>query len=108
MEREVFVIPDGESFFASNVEFGPFERHRETRQGTLYGTTRQIIWRFTVETAQVSFRLPLGAIREGVRGQLSTSGDKFFEVTVVSLEAKDDHLLVLGEARRTFDHECDR
>jgi len=110
MEREVFVLPDGDSFFASSVEFGALERHRESTPATFHerdGTTRPITVHFTVETAQVSFRLPCGSVREGMRGQLSTAGDIFFEVTILSVQATDEHLVVSGRARRTFDHEHD-
>ena len=111
MHREVFVLPDGESFLAWNLQFTEAQQRRESCPCTYHekdGTVRKGTMHYTLETAKVSFCACPDSARLGVRGQLSAVDDKFFEVTISSLEPSEDHILVSGQASRMFDHAKDR
>jgi hypothetical protein len=107
MERETFVLPTGVSFVAWDLRFGTPQRHVETkpvthheRNGTVsrHGTARE-----TIETAPVKFLACQGSIHSGQKGQLSSTGDQFFDVTILSAEALEEHALITGQASRVVD-----
>ena len=111
MDREVFITSNGESFFAWDVQFKGTERRRESRPCTYHekdGSVRQGSVQYTLESAEVRFCASPGSVRVGLQGQLSSVDDTFFEVTVSCLQPAEDHVLVLGQASRMFDHEKDR
>jgi hypothetical protein len=110
MDHEVFISSDGESFFGWNVQFTGTERRRESRPCTYHekdGSERSGNAHYTLESAEVCFCASPGSVRVGLRGQLSSADDMFFEVTISSLQPAQDHVVVLGGASRIFDHEKD-
>ncbi len=104
MQREVFILPTGQSFLAWEPRFGVPQQHVETapasdqkpdgstiRNGTAY---------VTIETADVKFCACSGSLAVGQKGQLSSTGDEFFEVMISAIESAGDHDLVAGHASR--------
>jgi hypothetical protein len=111
MTSEVFVQANGEVFSAWNVEFTRSQQHRETVPCTYHerdGTVRKGKVFFTIETALVSFCACVATFRVGVEGQLSSSDDRFYEVTISSVEPQGDHARVSGKAQRKVSVEQDR
>jgi hypothetical protein len=111
MAPEVFVQSNGELFSAWDVEFTQVEQHRETAPCTYYepdGSVRKGTMVFTIETAQVSFCASVGAVRVGLQGQLSSTEDRFYEVTISSAEPEQEHIRVVGKATRKVSVENDR
>ncbi len=112
MEREVFVLPTGPSFAAWEVRLGKRRQHVESapcNYEEAEGSFRKGTIHITVESASVSFcAYPDPAFHVGQKGQLSTPGDQFFDVTVESVEPAGDHLLVSGKALRKVKFESDR
>jgi hypothetical protein len=101
MDREVFILPDGESFSAWEVRFGRPKRRREACPCTiqeLNGSIRNGTLSYTVESASVSFCASQGSLKVGQQGQLSSSDDRFFDVMISRAEPVEDHLLVSGQA----------
>jgi hypothetical protein len=93
MDREVFVLWNGDSFSAWNVQFEARKEHRET-----------IPCLHTVESATVSFCSTPGTVHVGQWGQLSL-GDLFYDVKVSLIELAEGHVIVRGGAIRTFGYE---
>lgn len=103
MQREVFILPTGQSFVAWEVRFGVRQRRVETlpatdqkhdsnaRKGTAY---------VTIETADVTFCTWPGSLAVGQEGQLSSTGDEFFEVKISAIESGGEHDLVGGHASK--------
>ncbi len=111
MEREVFVLPNGESFSAWDVRLEAREERHKSRpcfHEQPDGTRRYGEVRFKVESARVSFCAQPGTVHVGQRGQLSSSGDLFYNVRVSFIELAEGHVVVTGDATREFDHEWDR
>ena len=111
MASEVFVQSNGELFSAWDVQFGQVEQHREAAPCTYHeddGSVRKGKVFFTIETAQVSFCASLDTVRVGLQGQLSSTDDRFYEVTILSAEREQDHLRVVGKATKTVSVENDR
>ncbi len=110
MEREVFVLPNGESISVWEVRYGAFKRQEESAPCTIHekdGTVRKGTVRYTVESADVSFNALEGLLRVGQQGQLSTKDDQFFEVTISSIEKAKDHVRAFGQASRKFSYKKD-
>jgi hypothetical protein len=111
MEREVFILPNGDSFSAWNVKFTAPERRKESRPCNYQqedGSMRKGVMHYTAESAEVSFCSCPNWVRVGMQGQLSSPKDIFFEVTISSLQPADNHVLVAGQATRMLDLETDR
>src|SRR5687768_12162527 len=107
MQREAFVLLNGESFSIWEITFGQVKQQRETHPCLIQepdGRTRKGTISFTVESAAVSFSAPVDMLASGSTGQMS-SGDEFFEVTISSVEPQADHLRVSGRAERKFDYQ---
>lgn len=107
MEREVFIMSNGKSFSAWDVQFSMPQQHVETNPVSHYEPDGKIsrhgkIHR-TVETSQVRFCAYTGSLAVGQKGQLSAMGDQFFGVTVSAVEAAGSHELVRGQASRDID-----
>src|SRR5690348_9556714 len=98
MEREVFILPNGTSFVAWEVRFRERRRHIETAPCTYHESehiSRNGTVRITVESAEVSFcACPDSSFQVGQNGQLSSLADQFFDVTIESMEAAGDHVMV--------------
>ncbi len=106
MDREAFVLENGDSFFAWTIDFDGWERHEETRPITFHeqdGTVRKGKITFTVESANIRFSASMGSLKEGQTGQLSWNDDRFFEVTISAVKQAQDRLEVSGRAVRQFD-----
>jgi hypothetical protein len=111
MAPEVLVQSNGELFSAWDVQFSHVEQHRETAPCTYHerdGSVRKGKVFFTIETAQVSFYACVGTVRVGLQGQLSSTDDRFYEVTISSAEPEEEHLRVVGKATRKVSVENDR
>jgi len=107
---EVFILPDCQSFFAWNVQFSETERRRESCPCTYHekdGSVRKGLVQYTLESASISFCALPGTIRVGHQGQISSTDDQFYDVTVSSLEPAEGHVLVGGQATRKFAYEKD-
>ena len=104
MEREVFILPTGESFVAWDIRFGTPEQHVETAPATEHdsdgSSSRNGTAYITVETAEVEFCTCPGSLHVAQKGQLSSAGDQFFEVTISAIEPATDRALVTGRASR--------
>jgi hypothetical protein len=111
MEREVFVLPNGESFMASEVFLAALEAHEETAPCIYHepdGSIRKGTMRYTVESADVSFSAFAGLLKVGQNGQLSARGDQFFEVTISSIQSAEDHVRISGRATRKYSFKRDQ
>jgi len=96
MDREVFVLSNGDSFSVWNVQFDARKENRET-----------IPCSHSVESAKVSFCTAPGTLHVGQWGQLSSS-DLFFDVKVSFIELAEGHVIVSGDAIREFGYEEER
>src|SRR5262245_41624053 len=106
MEREVFIFPNGESFWAWDLHFENWDRREHTRPCTFYnldGTVHEGVVSYTLESAFITFSASLG-LQVGQEGQLSASDDRFFQVTISAVELTGDHLRVSGKAVREIHH----
>jgi len=103
MQREVFIVPTGQSFIAWEVRFGVRQQRVESAHATDQksgSTIRNGTAYVTLETAEVKFCSCPGSLAVGQKGQLSSTGDEFFEVTISAIESSGDHDLVAGHATR--------
>src|SRR5262249_47629062 len=91
MDREVFVLPNGDSFSVWNVQFEERKEHRET-----------IPYVHTLESAKVRFCSAPGTVHVGQWGQVS-SGDLFYNVKVSFIELAEGHVIIRGDAIRELD-----
>jgi hypothetical protein len=109
VEREVFVLANGESFSVSDVCFEPLETREEISPCWIqeHGQSRKGMMRCTIESANVSFNAVSGSLKVSDRGQLSTKDDQFFEVTISSIEPANQHERVFGQASRKFNLRTD-
>ena len=103
VEREVFILPNGESFSVWDVRFGSWEQREETAPCTFEerdGSKRTGTIRFTVESADISFTTFAGSLKIGQEGQLSSVNDEFFEVKISLIEPMEGNVRVFGRASR--------
>lgn len=103
MQREVFILPGGESFFAWDIHFATAKQRKESQPCYHHyddGSVRKGVLHYTIESAEVSFRTYAGSVRIGIQGQLSTADEVFYEVTISSLKPAGDQILVWGMATR--------
>jgi hypothetical protein len=106
MEREVFIQPSGKSVLAWDLLFGAPQQHIEIRpavdnsEGHPSRTGRAHI---TIESTEVKFCAYPGSLAVGEKGQLSSNGDQFFDVTITGIAPAGDHCLVIGNASREVD-----
>src|SRR5262245_57167931 len=110
MQREVYVLPNGDSFLAWNIKLTALKQSRESAPCLIHGrdgSVRNGTVRFTIESADVSFCTFPHSLQVGQQGQLSSTDDKFFEITVSSFEPIEDHVIVFGNASRRFGYERD-
>jgi hypothetical protein len=108
MEREVFVLRNGDSFFAWNVQLGARKEHRETLPCFFDepdGTRRRGTYSYTVESARISFCAPPASVHVGEWGQLSSAAGHFYDVKVSFIELAEGHVVVTGDATRQFGYE---
>ena len=106
MGRHVFMLRNGESFWAWNVEFHARKERHETLPRLVEGpegVERRGTCSYTVESAQVSFCVAPGTVHVGQRGQLSSAGGDY-EVKVSYIELASGHVIVSGDATRSFCH----
>jgi len=106
MDREAFALPDGNLFSAWDLRFGEWVRRRESRPSFVHlpdGSVRSGSVSYTTESAPIRFCTSNGPLTTGATGQLSSGDDRFYQVTVVAIEWKSDHLCVSGTAVRNFD-----
>jgi hypothetical protein len=59
---------------------------------------------YKVEKANVSFCAAQGSVKVGQQGQLTSSGDRFFDVLISKAEPVGEHLLVSGQATRKYSY----
>ena|ERR1700722_9170493 len=107
MEREVFILPDGEAFSAWDLRFCCQRQHQETCPCIFHerdGSVREGNLMVTVESADVTFSACQGSLKVGQKGQLSSSEDRFFEVEISSVEPIENYLLVSGRATKRIHH----
>jgi hypothetical protein len=107
MEREVFILPDGEAHSAWDLCFSSPRQHQETYPCIFHehdGSTREGNATETVETAEVTFSACQGSVKVGQKGQLSSSEDRFFDVEITSVKSIENYLLVSGRATRRIHH----
>jgi len=108
MDRHVFMLRNGDSFWAWNVEFHGREERRETFPRLVEGpegVERHGTCSYTVESAHVSFCAAPGTVHIGQWGQLSSAEEHFYHVKVSYIELASGHVIVSGEATKTFYHE---
>src|SRR5690349_4148326 len=103
-----FELEAGDSFWVWNVEFHGREERRETfhrldegAEGVERGGTLS----YTVESAHVGFCAAPGTVHIGQWGQLSSAEEHSYEVKVSYIELASGHVIVSGDATRTFCHE---
>ena len=94
MDRHVFMLRNGDSFWVWNVEFYGREQQRP---GGRAG--------WTVESAHVSFCAAPGTVHIGQWGQLSSAEEPFYHVKVSYIKLATGHVIVSGDATRTICHE---
>src|SRR5215472_6869741 len=101
MDRHVFMLRNGDSFWVWNVEFYGREERRETfprgPEGERGGT-----FSYTVESAHVSFCAAPGTVHIGQWGQLSSAEEHSYYVKVSYIELASGHVIVNGDATRIF------
>ena len=103
MDREVFVLPNAESVFVWNVVYGPVTRSEESAPCNVEqpdGKVAKGTIHFSVESADVTLTAFAGSLTVGQQGQLSTGEDKFFDLTISSIEAAEDYVRAFGRAVR--------
>ena len=108
MDRHVFILRNGDSFWAWNVEFHGREERREIFPRLVEGPggmEQHGTFSYTVESAHVSFCAAPGTIHIGQWGQLSSAEEHFYNVKVSYIELASGHVIVSGEATRTCFHE---
>src|SRR5690242_17044119 len=85
MQREVFILSNGESFFTWNVQFNAATTRKETLSCDYQqddGSMQKGVLYRTVESSEVTFCASPASVRVGMQGQLSSPNDIFFEVTI--------------------------
>ena len=102
MDRHVFMLRNGDSFWAWNVEFHGREERRETFPRLVEGVERRGTLSYTVESAHVSFCAAPGTVQVGQRGELSSAEGHSYHVKVSYIELARGHVIVSGDATRTF------
>lgn len=111
MDRHVFMLRNGDSFWAWNVEFRERKERRETLPRIVQGSEdvkQRGTVSYTVESAYVSFCAAPGTVHVGQWGQLSSAGGHFYHVKVSYIELASGHVIVSGDATRTICHEDER
>jgi hypothetical protein len=111
MDQEVFVQADGELVSAWDIQFTDVQQQRKTEPCTYHerdGTVRKGVVHFTLESAAVTFSAPTSSVRVGQQGLMSATEDRFYDVTVSTVEPEQDHIRVAGNATRKFAYEQDR
>jgi hypothetical protein len=111
MDHEVFVQADGELVSAWDVQFTEIEQQRKTEPCTYHernGSARKGVVHFTLESAAVRFSAPMNSVQVGQPGLISATEDRFFDVTISTVEPEQDHIRVAGRATRKFSYEQDR
>lgn len=106
----MFILND-EMFYAWDVRFKDVEQRRESSPCKYFeraGVFRSGKMYYTLESATVIFCAPPDSIKVGQQGQISSTDDHFYEVTVSSLEPAGGHIVVCGHATRKFAYEKDR
>ena len=98
MEREVFVLRNGDSFSTWKVQFDGLKEHREDLGRYSY----------TIESARVRFCATPATVHVGEWGLLSSANGRFYDVKVTFIELAQGHVVVHGDASRTFDHKENR
>jgi hypothetical protein len=103
MNRHVFTLRNGDSFWVWNVEFHGREERRETFPRGPEG--ERGTFSYTVESAHVSFCAAPGTVHIGQWGQLSSAEENSYFVKVSYIELESGHVIVSGDATRTVYHE---
>jgi len=106
-EIQAFATGAGELSYAWQIEFGDRQEHHEVHPCLSHvedGSIQESTITTTVEVSSVAFRTNADAIQPGSVGQLSTTGDIFYQVTVKKVFPSDGFDEVVGEARRTLDY----
>ena len=96
MDRHVFMLRNGESFWAWNVQFHGRKERRETFPRLVEGPAgaeRRGTFSYTVESAHVSFCAAPGTIHIGQRGQLSSAEEHFYHVKVSYIELASGYVM---------------
>jgi hypothetical protein len=107
MDRHVFMLRNGDSFWVWNVEFQGRQERRETFPRLVEGpesVERDGTFSYIVESAHVSFCAAPGTVHIGQWGQLSSAEKHFYTVKVSYIELASGHVIVSGDAT-TFYHE---
>ncbi len=102
------MLGNGESFWVWNVTFHGREKRCETFPRVVDGpdgVERRGTFSYTVESAHVSFCAAPGTVHIGQRGQLSSAEEHFYDVKVSYIRLASGHVIVSGDATRTFYHE---
>ncbi len=103
----MFIQPTGKSALVWELRFGTPQQHVETTPATEHERdgrpSRNGTAHITIEKMEVKFCAHAGSAAVGQKGQLSSKGDKFFDVTITAIEAAGDNILVIGHASRHVD-----
>jgi len=102
-EIEVFASESGRLSSAWDLDFSEHQSRGELGRCSHAqpdGSFREGTIRYTLEVWRVGFLTSSGSVVVGDKGQLSSPGDCFYDVTVSSIEKIGDVDLVLGEASR--------
>jgi hypothetical protein len=99
MDREVLVLTNGDLFNLREITFTGWQTRRETRP---LGAHDEGSMECTVETADISFTTHPGPLAVNQSGQISKD-DLFYELTVLAIEDRSDHLRVSGSVLRRYD-----
>lgn len=105
-EIEVFASESGQVSSVWDIEFSDLQTREEVSRWSSPqpdGSFRKVMIRYTLEVWRVSFLTSTGSVVVGAKGQLSSPGDRFFDVTALSVETIGANDLVLGEASRISD-----
>ena len=111
MEREVFVLANGETFSAWDLSFSFMEEHSETSPLKMQARDGNFLKKgtitFTVKAGTVHFHAVPGTAQVGRSGQLSSREDWFWDVTISTVEPAAEHDLVSGKASRKLGHKIE-
>jgi hypothetical protein len=99
MDREVLVLTNGDLFDVREIVFSGWQTRRETRP---LGAHNERSTECSVETAEISFTSHPGALAVNQSGQPSKD-DLFYELTVLAVDDRGDHLRVSGSVLRRYD-----
>jgi hypothetical protein len=106
MDREVFVLANGESFTVWDVRISNVRVEQRTfkyMEKCCGGDQCSEIERertYPVEAASIEFRAAPGKLERGMHGQLSVGNDSFYVATILTVERLGDTIFVTCDGYR--------